>query len=140
MLTTLLSLYWMPNEPAELREAQMTMWLEDLEAFDVPVIADAIKEWRQQPGGRRPTPGDIYQLCTGHNQANRQLLAIESRHQSHMGEMQDMWSRPEYEGDERSWQQRRQEAIEAQEDRYRRAAELRAQRVREQTPKQEAAE
>jgi hypothetical protein len=48
---------------ASMREAQARDWLEDLREFGPGIVAEACLRWRRQPGGRRPTPGDIRTFC-----------------------------------------------------------------------------
>lgn len=47
----------------ELRTLQSRDWLDDLGEFPAAIVAEACTEWRQRPGGRRPTPGDIRTIC-----------------------------------------------------------------------------
>jgi hypothetical protein len=63
LISNLLSHYWMANEPVEVRERQITDWLEDLAEFGPEIVSIACGRWRRQPGGRRPTPGDIHAIC-----------------------------------------------------------------------------
>lgn len=63
MISRLLSHYWTPDDDPAIRRAQMRDWIEDLSEFPLALVAEACRDWRRQPGGRRPTPGDIYQLC-----------------------------------------------------------------------------
>jgi len=57
-----MSLYWTAEETIELREAQMQMWLTDLDEFDLECITAAVTEWRQEQT-RRPLPADIRRLA-----------------------------------------------------------------------------
>jgi hypothetical protein len=63
LIARLLVHYWTENMPASMREAQAQDWLDDLREFGAEVVAEACRRWRRQPGGRRPTPGDIRALC-----------------------------------------------------------------------------
>ena len=62
-IARLMAHYWAANENPKLRAALASDWLEDLAEFHEAIIAEACRDWRQQPGGRRPTPGDIRALC-----------------------------------------------------------------------------
>lgn len=127
MLTVLLSLYWTRDETIELREGQMQMWLEDLAEFDLDIIRGALVEWRRKPGQRRPAPGDIRAMCQEH-----QTARDANKHPRLQGPVEPdadtlkLWSGAEYHGDFRTPQQRRQAAIDAQEEKDRRAAAYRA--------------
>ncbi len=63
MVSRLLSHYWTAADAEETRQVQVEDWIEDLGEFDIPVIVEACARWRRQPGGRRPTPGDIRTYC-----------------------------------------------------------------------------
>ena len=112
MLTTLLSLYWTAEETIELREAQMQMWLEDLEEFDLDIIRGALIEWRRTPNQRRPAPGDIRAMCAEH-QGSRNAVRMLRGPEKVVNWAEDIWHGGPAE---------RAEALEAQEERYRRAA------------------
>ena len=62
-IATLLSHYWTADTDPKLRQLQSADWLDDLEEFAAVTVAEACAEWRQKPGGRRPTPGDIRAIC-----------------------------------------------------------------------------
>lgn len=47
----------------ETRRLQAYDWLEDLREFPPQVVEGACQRWRRQLGGKRPTPGDIRQMC-----------------------------------------------------------------------------
>lgn len=58
---------------------QIEDWLDDLGEFAAPVVAVAVKEWRQGEFGRkRPTPSDIRLLCLA-EQRKRQPVADRMR-------------------------------------------------------------
>lgn len=38
-------------------------WVADLRRFGPYTVGEACRLWRQKPGGRRPTPGDVRALC-----------------------------------------------------------------------------
>jgi hypothetical protein len=59
----LLSHYWTAADPAEVRQAQLKDWVDDLLEFGPEIAEEACTRWRRQPGGRRPTPGDIRTLA-----------------------------------------------------------------------------
>lgn len=63
MVSRLLSHYWTATDPVEVRQAQIEDWLDDLREFGPLVVEEACRRWRRQPGGKRPTPGDIRTLC-----------------------------------------------------------------------------
>jgi len=44
-----------------------------LAEFPALIVADACTEWRHQPGGRRPTPGDIRTICVEIRQRREEL-------------------------------------------------------------------
>jgi hypothetical protein len=61
-VTVLLSHYWVGNEDAALREAQMSDWLDALGKFPASMVKDACAEWiRSQT--KKPAIADIYALC-----------------------------------------------------------------------------
>jgi hypothetical protein len=76
LVTRLLAHYWTATEPAAVRQAQIEDWLDDLGEFAPPAVADACREWRRAPGGRRPTPGDIRRLCIESRQAQQERLLL----------------------------------------------------------------
>jgi hypothetical protein len=75
MVSRLLSHYWLATEPEPVRRAQLEDWLEDLAEFGPAAVANACRDWRQQPGARRPLPGDIRKLCIEAQTAQRERLA-----------------------------------------------------------------
>jgi len=62
-VTTLLSHYWTAAEDERLRALQISDWLDDLGEFPAMIVADSCALWRRSYPGKRPTPGDIRQLC-----------------------------------------------------------------------------
>jgi len=63
MITSLLNHYWVADDLLPVREAQVRDWIEDLAAFDLDIVRNAIAEWRRKPQARRPIPGDIRGMC-----------------------------------------------------------------------------
>jgi hypothetical protein len=63
-----LSHYWTADDPAEVRQAQLKDWVDDLLEFGPEIVEEACTRWRRQPGGRRPTPGDIRAYCVEEQQ------------------------------------------------------------------------
>jgi hypothetical protein len=59
----LLSHYWTPDDPPELRRAQAEDWIGDLAEFPIGIIEGACTQWRREKS-RRPTPADIRKLAT----------------------------------------------------------------------------
>lgn len=51
-------------------------WLADLAEFPAEIVAVACREWRQQPGARRPLPGDIRTLCIALDRERHEKRAI----------------------------------------------------------------
>jgi hypothetical protein len=63
LITRLMSHYWTANDSPEARQMQIEDWVTDLREFGAQAVGDACDRWRRQPGGRRPTPGDIRTYC-----------------------------------------------------------------------------
>ena len=61
-VATLLSHYWIGDEPEAVRTAQAHDWLDDLREFGAAIVARACQEWRQT-SARRPTPADLRALA-----------------------------------------------------------------------------
>lgn len=59
LIARLMNHYWTAADPVATRQAQLDDWLGDLVEFGPEIVAEACGEWRRQPGGKRPTPGDI---------------------------------------------------------------------------------
>src|ERR1051325_1835062 len=53
----LLTHYYMPDLPEEIREAQANDWFEDLAEFGPGVVEVACRQWRRMGGRRAPPPG-----------------------------------------------------------------------------------
>lgn len=79
LIGRLLVHYWTENMPASMREAQAQDWLEDLREFGPGVVSAACTEWRQKPGGKRPTPGDIRVLCIERQRFAKAFPALPAR-------------------------------------------------------------
>jgi hypothetical protein len=71
-VSRLLSHYWTAADPQASRKLQIEDWIEDLIEFNLDVIDEALRDWRRQPGGRRPTPGDIRALCVQEQRRQRE--------------------------------------------------------------------
>ncbi len=80
LISRLLAHYWAANEPEETRRAQVEDWLDDLAEFGPEVVTEACVRWRRQPGGRRPTPGDIRTFCIEERELRPDGLAIAADH------------------------------------------------------------
>lgn len=76
LVTRLLGHYWTADEPAAVRQAQIEDWLDDLREFPAEMVENACREWRRRPGGKRPTPGDIRQICIAEQSARHERLAL----------------------------------------------------------------
>jgi len=121
-----LSHFGTTDEPIAVRKAIARDWVEDLSEFSPRQIDDACREWRRTKP-MRPAISDIRSMCiTAQNQEREhQKLADRSR-QGLDAEVIAMWKQPEYDGDSRSWQQRRGDAIAQNEERFARSAAWRA--------------
>jgi hypothetical protein len=117
--------YWTGDDDPATRQAQIEDWIEDLGDFPVAVVTVACRDWRHgYERTRRPLPGDIRALCIKAQRAELERKQLTDAN-AHRDEILKDWQRPEYDGDRRSAEQRRNDAIERQEARYRRAAEWR---------------
>lgn len=67
--------YWTADDPIESRREQIFDWIDDLVEFGPAIVAEACREWRHKPGGRRPTPGDIRSLCIETQRSRRDATA-----------------------------------------------------------------
>jgi len=77
IVARLLSHYFAPSELDDAaRKAMAADWLEDLAEYHPADVADACREWRRKPNGRRPLPGDIRALCIEHQRNRQQRMAI----------------------------------------------------------------
>lgn len=63
LIARLLLHFWAGDVSDGARRAMAEDWLEDLREFGPEIVSIACGEWRRQPGGRRPTPGDIRTIC-----------------------------------------------------------------------------
>lgn len=121
LITKLLSHFGTSEEPLAVRRAIARDWLEDFAEFSVAQVAWACREWRRAQAFR-PTIADIRRLATKAQQDDLDRNAIaEQQRQGLDEETLAMW-KPEYHGDMRSPAQRRQAAIDAQEEKHGRAA------------------
>lgn len=75
-----------------MREAQALDWLEDLREFGPEVVSIACAEWRRQPGGKRPTPGDIRALCIAHQRESRPALPAPEMTEEAARQLADKWA------------------------------------------------
>ena len=117
-IARLLVHYWTENMPATMREAQAQDWLSDLREFSPEVVAEACRQWRQRPGGKRPTPGDIRSICQEEVRTTWQAQAERNFNPNTWGAsgLHDLWPGGEAE---------RNAAIAAQEERWKHAAQRR---------------
>jgi hypothetical protein len=122
-ITSLLSHYWTGDDPEPTRRMQLRDWIEDLAEFTSSQVQWAAREWRRTQS-LRPTIADIRRLATHAQQNDLRKSAID-RSSSIDAETRRMWQEPEYQGDSRTPQRRRLDAIQRNEERYRRAAECR---------------
>lgn len=63
--------YWAADTPVEIRRELALDWMDDLREFGPEIVSIACGEWRRQPGGRRPTPGDIRTICIREREERR---------------------------------------------------------------------
>src|SRR4051794_1322340 len=76
IIARLLLHFWAPGDLSDSARAAMAAdWLEDLREFGPAAVAHACRDWRRQPGARRPLPGDIRKLCIEAQTAQRERLA-----------------------------------------------------------------
>lgn len=92
LIGRLLAHYWTESIPASMREAQAQDWLEDLREFGPEVVSIACGEWRRQPGGKRPTPGDIRALCIEHQRDTRPALPAPDMTEEDARRVADKWA------------------------------------------------
>lgn len=111
-----MSHYWTGSENEAIRREQALDWLEDLREFGPAIVAEACTRWRRQPGGRRPTPGDIRTFCIEERRDQR-LPALTG------GTESPTWPSWQYDlwGPASTGRIARQNAIEAQQALYQRA-------------------
>ena len=90
----LLTHYYMPDLPEEIREAQANDWFEDLAEFGPGVVEVACRQWRRMESWR-PTPADIRDLANRelrrrqHEEQRQRMRLIELRR----NQLADHWSR-----------------------------------------------
>lgn len=92
MVSRLLSHFWTGADTASARQAQIEDWIADLIEFGPAIVNEACTQWRRQPGGRRPTPGDIRVRCI---EAQRDVaehrLAIENKSATWAPWLYEIW-------------------------------------------------
>jgi hypothetical protein len=92
MITSLLNHYWVADDLLPVREAQVRDWIEDLAAFDLDIVRNAIAEWRRKPHVRRPTPGDVRSLAFAAQQDRRdQQRCLEDKTAQQAGPRWEPW-------------------------------------------------
>lgn len=135
LITKLLSHFGTSEEPLAVRRAIARDWLEDFAEFSVAQVAWACREWRRAQAFR-PTIADIRALCAlaQHAELERRAIAENTRRGLDQ-ETIDMWSRPEYEDDTRSWEERRADAAKRLQERWARADQWRRDNPNWQHPK-----
>lgn len=72
----LLSAYFQPSEPEEIRTAQLAWWGDALEDWHHQSVVYALRQWNLDNPRLRPTPGDIVSLMKrlrGERMAKRQV-------------------------------------------------------------------
>lgn len=121
IVAKLLNHYGTVDEPLAVRRSIARDWLEDLAEFTPGQVAWAAREWRRTQS-MRPTIADIRTLCARAQHAELERRAIaENTRRGLDQETIDMWERPEYEGDTRTWEERRCDAAKKLQDRFARA-------------------
>ena len=125
-MTRVLAHFWTADDNEIARKAQIADWIEDLVEFGPALVEEAMKEWRRTKT-RRPMIADIRRLCIEAQRQRSERQAIADQRPGALDEdTLKMWAGAEYHGDFRTPVQRRQAAIDDQEERYRRAAAYRA--------------
>lgn len=82
-IETLLSHYYQPDNPAEVRDGALDDWVEILSPISQPAIEHACSSWLRDEPRRRPTPGDIrsrargYSSDPGKTQGDRSKLSFD---------------------------------------------------------------
>jgi hypothetical protein len=112
-VSRLLSHYWTAADDEATRQAQVEDWIDDLVEFDLSIIVEACTRWRRQPGGRRPTPGDIRKFCIEEQTERHTHLRLTAPFDREAYARQAGWS---------SWLER-EDAIRAQKERERQGME-----------------
>lgn len=70
-----LSAYFQPSEPEEIRAAQLAWWCDSLEDWTQEQVVYGLRKWNMDNPRLRPTPGDIVKLLKqvrGEREAARQ--------------------------------------------------------------------
>lgn len=71
---TVLSAYFQPSEPDDVKMAQLAWWADELEDWKHESIVWALRKWNREKPRMRPTPGDIVAILKklwGHEQVKR---------------------------------------------------------------------
>jgi hypothetical protein len=124
-VTRLLSHFGTTDEPHGVRQAIAQDWVDDLEEFTLPQVQWAAREWRRIYA-TRPTIAEIRKLAIQAQRDDVDQLALENKKSHELSATTiRLWSQPDNPDDHRTWQQRRNDAIAAQEARYDRAAQWR---------------
>lgn len=124
IIARLLNHFGTVEEPLAVRKAIAEDWLEDLREFTPAQLQWAASEWRRTQS-LRPAIAEIRKLATDAQHRDLDAKSIAGPRGLDADTLR-MWAGAEYHGDFRSPIQRRAAAIEAQEERYRRAAAYRA--------------
>jgi hypothetical protein len=139
IVVRLLNHFGTVDEPVAVRKAIARDWIEDLAEFSARQVDDACREWRRTKS-HRPTISDIRSMCiTAQNQERSRKALAEQARGALDAETIAMWKQPEFDGDSRSWQQRRNDAIARNEEGFVRGAEYRKEQWRAQFAKDLAA-
>lgn len=126
IIARLLNHFGTAEEPAPVRAAIAEDWLEDLREFTLAQVRWAATEWRRAQSFR-PTIADIRRLATHAQHLDLERIAIADQRPGELDrETLKLWSQPQYHGDIRTPQQRRNAATTAQDEKYARAAAYRA--------------
>lgn len=114
----------MANEPAAIRQAQLEDWIEDLEEFDLDSIRDACTEWRRKPKAKRPTPGEVRVICVEVQEERKREKYRAIEYEQYGGK----WDHSLYEiwGPAAEGRIKRQQELDAVQERYRRGEAYRA--------------
>lgn len=57
-----LSAYFQPNEPEEVRAAQLSWWADELQDWHLEQVVWALRQWNRDYPRLRPTAGDIVKI------------------------------------------------------------------------------
>lgn len=124
IVNRLLSHYPTADEPFAVRQAIAADWLEDLSEFTVAQVQWAASEWRRS-WASRPTIAEIRKLAIEAQREGRDQAALENKNREQDGGTWEPWLYDLW-GPASTGRVARQEAIAAQEERYRRAQAYRA--------------